>query len=406
MNSLLQHHFEQLSQVLSCHQALWQFAPFEYAKVPWAEQYPDLAASLADLSEHHICQMLNDSASGEQWISTFIPELANAQTPTWLTSAANPRAELPFWLANGIKGRKLAQITAFCAQLAPSVDHWIEWCSGKGHLGRAALFAGDVSAITSIEWQASLCDSGKVLAAQHQCPQTFVHADVLNEDVSAYVTPECGVMALHACGQLHMELLALARRQRASCVLVCPCCYHLIQGDDYQGMSQAALHSGLRLSKLDLKLPLQQMVTTGARGQRLRETELLWRISFSHYAQLVGAKAGYTSVPNFSKGILSQTYQDFCHWASQEKSIPWQPDKCGHSLKLGQTHLKEIAKMELVRQRFRRPLEYWLLLDRALYLEEAGYQVDIMHFCDFAITPRNLLIKAQLRSEQPDCRCD
>ena len=51
--------------------------------------------------------------------------------------------------------------------------------------------------------------------------------------------------------------------------------------------------------------------------------------------------------------------------------------------------------MELVRLLFRRPLEIWLALDRACFLEEQGYNVVMGSFCDKPITPRNLLIHAE-----------
>ncbi|MNY82370.1 hypothetical protein D3C86_2244270 [compost metagenome] len=44
---------------------------------------------------------------------------------------------------------------------------------------------------------------------------------------------------------------------------------------------------------------------------------------------------------------------------------------------------------------FRRPLEVWLLLDRALYLQEQGYAVRLGTFCDYRLTPRNLLLLAE-----------
>ena len=55
-----------------------------------------------------------------------------------------------------------------------------------------------------------------------------------------------------------------------------------------------------------------------------------------------------------------------------------------------------VARLELVRHLFRRPLECWLLLDRALYLREFGYQVALARFCPRAVTPRNVLLTAQL----------
>ena len=54
-----------------------------------------------------------------------------------------------------------------------------------------------------------------------------------------------------------------------------------------------------------------------------------------------------------------------------------------------------MRNLELVRGLFRRPLELWLVLDRALFLSERGYEVQLGEFCDSHLTPRNLLLLAQ-----------
>ena len=53
-------------------------------------------------------------------------------------------------------------------------------------------------------------------------------------------------------------------------------------------------------------------------------------------------------------------------------------------------------RIELVRHLFQRPLELWLLLDRALFLTEKGYRVTMGTFCEKRLTPRNVLIHGVL----------
>ncbi|HHO0809956.1 TPA: methyltransferase, partial [Aeromonas hydrophila] len=60
----------------------------------------------------------------------------------------------------------------------------------------------------------------------------------------------------------------------------------------------------------------------------------------------------------------------------------------------GEARYGDVARMELVRHLFRRPLELWLVLDRALFLQEQGYRVEVGEFCDKPMTPRNILIRA------------
>ena len=51
-------------------------------------------------------------------------------------------------------------------------------------------------------------------------------------------------------------------------------------------------------------------------------------------------------------------------------------------------------RLEQVQHLFRRPLELWLVLDIALFLEEHGYQIQLSELCDASLTPRNLLLQA------------
>ncbi|MCV5738612.1 hypothetical protein OFN56_42590, partial [Escherichia coli] len=46
---------------------------------------------------------------------------------------------------------------------------------------------------------------------------------------------------------------------------ISPCCYHLIQSEQYQPMSELGRASSLSLSKQELRIPLQQTVTGGER---------------------------------------------------------------------------------------------------------------------------------------------
>ena len=58
-----------------------------------------------------------------------------------------------------------------------------------------------------------------------------------------------------------------------------------------------------------------------------------------------------------------------------------------------------MLRLQLVRLAFRRPLEVWLLMDMAVFLEQQGYTVAVGPFCAPTLTPRNLLLSARHRSE-------
>jgi hypothetical protein len=58
--------------------------------------------------------------------------------------------------------------------------------------------------------------------------------------------------------------------------------------------------------------------------------------------------------------------------------------------------LAVIRRLEKAQLAFRRPLELWLLLDRALFLQELGYEVELKRFCRKRDSGRNTVILARL----------
>ena len=291
-------------------------------------------------------------------------------------------------------GRKQAQIESFTACLPAHQGPYLEWCAGKGHLGRLVSLHRQAP-ILSLELQGQLCDEGRLLAERDGANMTFTCADAFAPESAVLIAPEHHVMALHACGELHTHLLERVAERGARGVTISPCCYHLIRTSHYRPLSAAASASELVLSKADLKLPLQETVTGGARIARLREQEVVWRLGFDCLQRQVRGVDEYLPVPNMQKSLLTGTFEAFCGWAAERKGIVL-PTGLDYPawLEHGERRFGDVARMELVRHLFRRPLEIWLALDRALFLQEQGYRVEVGEFCAKPMTPRNILIRA------------
>ena len=60
---------------------------------------------------------------------------------------------------------------------------------------------------------------------------------------------------------------------------------------------------------------------------------------------------------------------------------------------------RRIARLELVRKAYRRPLEVWLVADLAMYLEERGYSVEIRTLWKKEVTPRNMVLVGVRKAE-------
>ncbi|WP_432460242.1 class I SAM-dependent methyltransferase [Agarivorans sp. QJM3NY_25] len=383
-------------QWLTDYQDYWQFSPFAHHTFPWPK--PSLKHRLEQLSLEQLTQFEQQPTLARSYFAEYFPELTQNQESWPLTVPQTRSLISPFWLSNGIKGRKLEQIAAFCQQLHGETRPVLEWCAGKGHLGRFISYHHQLP-VTSLEWQAPLCEEGQQLAQKLNLSQHFEHCDVLAEPPQATLNKQQHVVALHACGELHLQLLRLASQQRPQRLSLCPCCYHLISTPYYQPLSEQAQQSSLQLSKADLRLAVAQSVTSGQRVQNLRQTEIHWRLSYQCLREQVTGQSDYQALPSVAKHWFAQgsSFADFAQWASQQhqlalpESIDW-----ADYLNLGRERHLQVRKSELIQQLFRPILERWLILDRCLFLQKHGYQLKLVELFPFQTSPRNVLIQAEL----------
>ena len=392
----LQQGFHTLDHGLKTHRLLWQFDTFASFGIPWREYYPALAQWL----EHTTMEDL----AGEdflQQVFQLCPDLPSAlNVPTPSLADALPKQALTYvssFLSSGIKGRKWEQIQAFVSH-TPHADHYLEWCSGKGHLGKLLAYHHG-NPVHSLEWQKVLCEAGEQEAKRRTLPQTFTHADVLKgEGRSALASTHCAV-ALHACGDLHGELIQQAVAANTSMLCISPCCYHLTRASQYHAFSHTGQQSTLNLRQADLKLAVKEVATAGAREQRLKQLELTYRLGFDAWQRCARQQDEYLPVPSIQKALLNQGFHAFCNWAAEQKGLTnLIPNPAFDDFEqIGQQRAQHVHKLEAISQLFRPALEHWLVLDRALYLEENGYHVDIGTFCDKSLTPRNWMIRAKQR---------
>lgn len=390
-NMLLVEQFQQITAVLQRYRHYWQLSPFRCDAMPWSDTV--LGQRLDSLSELQVRQLDQSSRLQQAFFSDLLPDLFTLPAFNAVKTVPDLPA-LPFWLETGIGGRKLQQIDALCRQWPDSALPVLEWCAGKGHLGRILAHRFALS-VTSVEWQSQLCEQGEALAEKYQLAQRFVCADVLTTPLHEVLKANQHVVALHACGQLHITMLQQAVTAQCQRIQLVPCCYHLIETELYQPLSDMAKTHDLDLSKDDLKLVVQGQVTAGDRIEKLRLTEVLWRLAYDELRRDLSADNGYRPLASVAKHWFSGEFPAFAQWAAAQhqlslpEGVDWQ-----QYLQRGAKRAAMVQRIELVRHLFRRPLEIWLMLDKVLYLQQHGYISQLSELCDYQITPRNLLLQA------------
>jgi len=383
---------QQIGELLQHFAWLWRPVPYKEQKPTWCSEAPQLAASLNALTNPQLQTLLTEPDSLTHFMAQHIPTLGQLWSASLLPAYdVSPPPTVDGHFIRDIPGRKWQQIEAFAQAMRPADAPVLDWCGGKGHLGRLLGRAWG-RAVTTLEHNASLCEQGRLLATRARQTQDFVVSDALAADSALHLAGKHGV-ALHACGQLHRTFIRAAMDQQAPAIDVAPCCYYHQAPNTYEPLSGA---SPIELSRDDLRLAVTETVTSSARVIRLRDQEMAWKLSYDLLRRGISGQDIYVPQRPIPKPWLAYDFASFCTALAVRDNLvlPATVDWVGYEKK-GWERQAQTMRLALARLAFRRSIEVFLVLDMALCLSRHGYSVQIGTFCDRRITPRNILISAR-----------
>ena len=395
-NDQLLPRFQALDQFLRQHHTLWHPRPFTRLHLPWETTHPQLAdwlraRTLDDAEQaHNQPHTVTAPTPYPQLAAEALALSAVGDLSTIALTPAPPR------LSTDVPGRKWQQIEAFASHLdfARRPRHWLDWCAGKGHLGRRLL--NPDQHLTCLEYDPALVAAGEHLSQHHHLPAIHQLQDVMADNAAERLSAGHTPVALHACGDLHVRLMQLASAAGCAQLAIAPCCYNRTAGPHYRPLSTAARTSQLRLDLDDLGLPLSETVTAGNRVRRQRDQSMAWRLGFDLLQRQLRQTDDYLPTPSLPSAWLQKPFADYCRDLAALKGLTIKKAPDWKALEAaGWQRLAQVRNLELLRNLFRRPLELWLVLDRALYLREQGYNVRLGTFCPHPLTPRNLMLLAE-----------
>lgn len=378
---------EALGAWLAAWRPLWASRPFTGIPVAWEAQEPALATWLRARTEEEVERFEGAPASHPE-----APPLLRA-----LTRQGEALAGVPALVEGrpgghpppGVPGRKWGQVRAFLGLLGPDPRASVDWCAGKGHLGRA-LAAGTGAPVDCVERDAGLCAAGQALADRARLPVRFWVADVLADPGPAVVRPGRRVIALHACGDLSTRALTLATARGCDGLALAPCCFHRVRAERYTPL----VGPDLELDRDLLRLPCSEEVVASARLRRLRRREMLLRTVVDHLLREASGRDRYRNLPSVPDPWLALSTADFVARIAARDGLDLDPSPAAihQAERAARQRLRQARALSFVRVPFRRPLEVFLALDRARWLAAQGWRVRVGTFCDPALTPRNLAL--------------
>ncbi len=384
--------FQQLEALLVEYAWLWRPSPFKESRPAWCDRLPELRARLLALADDELVLLNEESSALNRFLAESLPALKTLNELTHLpTCEPTLLADLGPHFANGVPGRKWQQVTAFASAIGELRIPLVEWCGGKGHLGRL-LAAQWRQPVLTLEHDVALCAQGEQLARRARVEQEFSLNDALAPSAANALAGRHAV-ALHACGELHRTLVRRAVDVRAPALDIAPCCYHLLNEGDYRAFNE---QSRLQLSRDELRVAVTETVTAVGREVRLRDREMAWKLGFDWLRRELDADDRYRPIKPIDKSWLKQDFAGFCRLLAEREGLhlPPAPDWPAAEA-AGWRRQRETMRLSLPRHAFRRAIELWLVLDLATFIESHGYRVKVGSFCARGLTPRNILISAR-----------
>lgn len=389
--------FTELGQLLSQTHSIWQPVAF-YQAVP---QLPNVLAGIEEqifnLSAQDIESLHFEPSPLAGILQQKIPNihdlLALSKLPM-LAASPVPKVDPRFHL--GIPGRKWQQVMDFSACLGLGNEAVLEYCAGKSHLGfyLEHSFGAQVSAL---EWQHELVEKAKHRAEKEHFRLQSHQVDVMSEACERHFIGASQVLALHACGDLHERMISLCITHKVPQLNLAPCCYHKRQSAEYLPYSVLGKQSQLCLSKADLHTAVMETVTAGNTQIKQRKALQIMRLGFDLLQRDLLSSSEYLPLPSMPLSLSRVSFEDFCrhcaahHDLALPPNIDWDTYICR-----AQKRFSQVSAIDVIRALFRRPLEVWLNMDKALYLEASGYEVSLGTFCERRVSPRNILLQAKL----------
>ncbi len=370
---------------------IWAPSPFCEARPAWCEAHPALTEALLGLDDAALAALNASDDAARAFLVPHLPALA--ELPALIELPRRTAAPAPLQQAawQFIPGRKAAQIDAFAAAVGAPRAPLVEWCAGKGHLGRRFLMGWGGEA-RALERNAVLCREGEALSARAGLQQRFEVADVLAPAAAASLAGAHAI-ALHACGDLHRQLIDLAGPAGARAVDVAPCCYPLGADDVYRPRGG---DSALTLDRNALRLAVTGTVTASPRLAAQSERLSAWKLAFVALREARTPGAPYRTFKPVPAAWSGRDFAFFLQALAARENLPLDPTLDFTAAEAaGWARHRAARRLQLPRLACRRAIEAWLLHDLALALENDGFEAGLHAFCPHTMTPRNVIVSAR-----------
>ncbi len=209
-------------------------------------------------------------------------------------------------------------------------------------------------------------------------------------------------VGLHTCGKLALDLIKISSLNRVPALVNFGCCYHTLdQSADLQNLSDfAQKNNPLWMNKFALTLSCRAHRKMDEKDYDLKLKVKLYRYAIhillhDHYGIKELVTLGNSSHKLYDESFGVYVLEQFRRIGMSPKHTTEELNAFFKNPDL-QILIERMLAAGLIRNALGRVLELYVLLDRAIYLEEQGYKVEVQEFFDEELSPRNIGITAEL----------
>ncbi len=399
-------HFSAICEALAPFESIWNH---EVLHLNWRleETYPrEWVESLAALSDEEAYRL----DTGRQ-LPAIHPEM-NSLLGHFKELTRVPPVQLPPVTHNQktftfIKEKKVHEIT----KILPLIDQLkkeysdlkiIDIGGGVGHLARALAFETG-SDVTTIDGNPEFQELGKARLKKLRTPPdagaiNFYHSMLTrgnhqNELLELFESHHIS-LGLHTCGDLALSHIELHLSSKQKGMLNFGCCYNKLDPSHDINISAYAKERALPFNEYALSL-----ATRGYAKLALKDYQLKKRVKLFRYGLHFLLESEFGLETPFPVGECNTRiyWGDFHHYAKEKLSEHGFKNHLSNQAIddfIEQPRIRNqinlMISCDLLRWQFGRPIEFYLLLDRALYLQEAGKRVTLQEFFSESLSPRNI----------------
>lgn len=199
-------------------------------------------------------------------------------------------------------------------------------------------------------------------------------------------------IGLHSCGDLSVEIINSILGTKNELILF-GCCYHKIEKGLYQ--SQASSENKLSLSTNALHLASRSAKKIGKLEIEKRKIFKRHRYSLHYFMhdnfQSVFKGIGNSGAKDYQKpfGLYAKSIKTYTELDKIKESELETFYELPKTIKI----FKDNFNADIIRLLLGRLIELYIILDRALYLQEHGHDVLLTELFDRSLSPRNIMLE-------------